>query len=142
MYSTIDKTLDHVLLLARHLGACEQRGAIVTILMELGMPTKNIGFEFAIYAIMLQHKDPTRSLTNDIYAEISLHYRQNSEQQVEQAIMNAIKMAWRHGSKTAWEWYFSYDGKQLSNKPSNSDFISRLAYILDVWQECGRGGSR
>ncbi len=142
MHSTIDKTLHHVLFLARHMGNCEQRGVVVTMLMELGVPTKNVGFEFIKYAIILQRNDPTRSLMNDIYAEICLHYKQSSEEQVEQAIMNAIKMAWRHGSKEAWDWYFSYDGRSAENKPSNSDFISRIAYILELWQECGKGGAQ
>ena len=141
MHSTIDKTIEHVLFLARHVGKCDLRGAVIVILMEIGIPTKNVGFEFMRQAILLQYEDPTRSLTNDIYAELCLHYRQNSEEQIEQAIMNAIKMAWRHGSKEAWDWYFSYDGKPVANKPSNSDFISRIAYILEIWQECKKGGA-
>lgn len=142
MQSTIDKTLDHVLFLARHLGNCDLRGAVIVILMELGIPTKNIGFEFTKYAILLQSGDPTRSLRNDIYAEICLRYRQSSEEQVEQAIMNAIKMAWRHGSEEAWDWFFSYNGKRVTDKPSNSDFISRIACILELWQECKKGGQQ
>lgn len=136
MESTIEKTLCHVLLLARHLDKCNPRGAAVVMLMELGVPTKLVGFEFLKKAIELQRKDPTRVLAKDIYTEIALHYRQNSEDQVEQAIRDAIKASWRHGSREAWEWYFSYAGKPVSNKPTNSEFISRLAYILEIWQEC------
>ena len=139
MRSTIDKTLEHIMFLSRHLDQCDIRGAIIVILMEIKMPTNQVGFEFLKYAIHLQKLDPTRSLTNDIYAEICLRYRQNSEKQVEQAIMNAIKMAWRHGSKEAWDWYFSYDGKSAC-KPSNSEFISRIAYLLELWQQCRKGG--
>lgn len=138
MESTIERTLYHILLLARHLDRCNLRGAIVVALMELGVPTKCVGFEFLKKAIELQRKDPTRTLAKDIYLEISLHYRQNSEEVVEQAIREAIRMAWRHGSREAWEWYFSYAGKPVSNKPTSSEFISRLAYILEIWQECNR----
>ena len=136
MESTIERTLCHILLLARHLDHYNLRGAIIVALMELGVPTKYIGFEFLTKAIELQRKDPTRALAKDIYLEISLCYRQNSEEIVEQAIRDAIKMAWRHGSKKAWEWYFSYDGRGVLNKPTNSEFISRIAYILEIWQEC------
>lgn len=141
MRSTIEKTLDHVLFLSRHLDECDLQGAIIAILMEIGIPTKNVGFEFTKYAIYLQNSNPTRSLTNDIYAEIYLHYRQTSEEQVEQAIRNAIKMAWQHGSKEAWDWFFSYNGKSVKSKPSNSEFISRIAYILELWQQCRKGGA-
>lgn len=136
MESTIEKTLNHVLLLARHLEKCNPRGAAVVMLMELGVPTKLVGFEFLKRAIELQRKDPTRVLAKDIYMEIALHYRQSSDDQVEQAIREAVKASWRHGSREAWEWYFSYAGKPVVNKPTNSEFISRLAYILEIWQEC------
>lgn len=135
MESTIGKTLYHVRSLVRHLDKCNPRGVVVVMLMELGMPTKLVGFEFLKRAIKLQRKDPTRVLAKDIYMELALHYRQNSEFQVEQAIREAIKASWRHGSREAWDWYFSYDGKPVTNKPTNSEFITRLAYILEIWQE-------
>ncbi len=136
MESTIERTLYHILLLAQHLENCNLRGAIIVVLMELGVPTKCVGFEFLKKAIELQRKDPTRILAKDIYLEISLHYKQSSEELVEQAIREAIKMAWRRGSRKAWEWYFSYDGRAVSNRPTNSEFISRIAYILEIWQGC------
>lgn len=135
MESTIERTLHHVLLLARHLDSCNLRGVIVVVLMELGVPTKCVGFEFLKKAIQLQHRDPTRTLAKDIYLEISLQYKQNSEEVVDQAIREAVKIAWRHGSRQAWDWYFSYGGHSASNKPTNSEFISRIAYILEIWQE-------
>ena len=136
MESTIERTLCHIVLLSKHLDHYNLRGAIIVVLMELGVPTKCVGFEFLKKAIELQRKDPTRALAKDIYLEISLHYKQSSEELVEQAIRDAIKMAWRHGSRKAWDWYFSYDERPVTNKPSNSEFISRIAYILEIWQEC------
>lgn len=136
MESTIERTLCHIQLLARHLDHYNLRAGIVVVLMELGVPTKYIGFEFLKKAIELQYKDPTRSLAKDIYLEISLHYKQNSEELVEQSIREAIKTAWRHGSRQAWDWYFSYGDQPATNKPTNSEFISRIAYILEIWQEC------
>lgn len=136
MESTIEKTLCHIHLLARHLDHYNLRAGIVVVLMELGIPTKCVGFEFLKKAIELQYEDPTRALTKDIYLEITLHYKQNSEEQVEHAIREAIKMAWRRGSRQAWDWYFSYEDRPVVNKPTNSEFISRIAYILEIWQEC------
>lgn len=136
MDSTIERTLSHIMLLARHLDRCNLRGAIIVVLMELGVPTKCVGFEFLKSVIELQYEDPTRALAKDIYLEISLHYKQNSEELVEQAIREAIRMAWRRGSRRAWDWYFSYDGRSVLNKPTNGEFISRIAYILEIWQEC------
>lgn len=136
MESTIERTLSHILLLMQHLDRYNLRGAVIVILMELGVPTKCNGFEFLTKAIELKRQDPGRVLAKDIYMEIALHYKQSSEEVVEQAIRDVIKMAWRRGSRRAWEWYFSYDGRAVSNKPTNGEFISRIAYILEIWQEC------
>lgn len=102
------------------------------------MPTKCVGFEFLTKAIELQRMNPTRVLAKDIYAEIALHYRQSSEVVVEQAIRDAIKLAWRQGARCAWEWYFSYGDGKVHRRPTNSEFISRMAYILEMWQEFNR----
>lgn len=134
MNSTINKTLEHTFLLARHLNKRNLRGAVIVFLMELGASTKQIGFELLLYAILLQNKNPTRALSCDIYQEIKLHYGLMSEEQVEQAIREVIKAAWINGSREAWDWYFSYADKPVTAKPTNSEFISQLAYILELWQ--------
>lgn len=140
MESTISETLLHVLLLARHLEKCDLRGATIVVLMELGVPTKSVGFEFLKRAILLQFEDPTRALAKDIYLEIALRCKLNSEEQVDQAIRDAIRIAWEGGSKTAWCWYFSYDGREPRRKPTNGEFISRISYILELWQACNKKG--
>ena len=96
MESTIDKTLRHIIFLARHLKKWDLRSAIIVILMELGVPTKCVGFELLMHCILLQNEDGTRALTNDIYLETTLRYKQNSEKQVEQAIRDVIKTAWHN----------------------------------------------
>lgn len=133
MVSTIDETLEHVLLLARHLRKCDVSGVIIVMLMELGVPTKCIGFEFLKRAILLVYQDPTRALSKDIYQEITVLYSQNSEEQVDQAIREVIGKAWKTGSDDAWGWYFAYNGQKRPKKPTNAEFITRLARILELW---------
>lgn len=139
MESTIERTLAHVLLLVRHLEYCNLPGFVLVVLMELGLPTKCLGFECLKAAIRLQNENPTRSLTKDIYAEIAKRIGNCTEEQVDQAIREVIKMAWKYGSQNAWDWYFSYDGKPVMKRPTNSEFISRVAYIMELWQEWGKG---
>lgn len=139
MTSTIDKTLEHVLLLARHAGSCTLSAKVIVIMMELRVPTKCVGFEFLKRAILLQYKDPTRALSGDIYQEIALHYRQTSEDQVDQAIREAVEKAWRKGSREALDWYFSYDGRSQAKKPTNSEVISKIACVVELWQGCCNG---
>ena len=136
MVSTIERTLGHIQLLARHLDPYNLSGGIVVVLLELGVPTKPAGFEFLKKAIELQYEDPTRALSKDIYLEISSYYPHYSEWSIERAIRQVIKTAWLYGSPQAWDWYFSYDDQPIVNKPTNSEFISRIAYVLEIWQEC------
>lgn len=136
MESTIEITLHHILLLVRHLEHCNLPGFVLVVLMELGVPTKCLGFECLKAAIRLQNENPTRTLAKDIYAEIAQMIGNCSEEQVDQAIREVIKMAWKYGSQRAWDWYFSYDGKPVLKRPTNSEFISRVAYIMELWQEC------
>ena len=136
MESTIEKTLCHIQLLSRHLEPYNFRAGTVVILMELGVPTRCAGFEFLKKAIELEYEDPTRALCKDMYLEIASCYQQCSGWAVERGIRQAIKRAWMNGSQQAWNWYFSYNGQAVANKPTNSEFISRIAYILKIWQEC------
>lgn len=138
MQSTIHETLDHVLLLARHLNKCDISCAATVVLMELGVPTKCIGFEYLKRAILMLHEDPTRSLSKDIYLKISLRCKTGSEEPIEQAIRDAISKAWKSGSLRAWNWYFAYDGQLQDGRPSNSEFISRIVRVLQLWQGCYR----
>ncbi len=70
MESTIERTLSHIHLLARHLDRYNLRAGIVVVLMELGIPTKCVGFEFLKKAIELQRKDPARILRLKIVVQI------------------------------------------------------------------------
>ena len=135
MVSTIEIMLSHIKLLSRHLDCYNLRGAIIVVLMELKIPTNSIGYEFLKRAIYLQYQNPIRSLSKDIYKEIADECGLSSEYVIEQAIREAIKSAWRQGSKTAWDWYFAYDGQSISRRPTNSAFISKIAYTLELWQE-------
>jgi hypothetical protein len=136
MGSTVIDMISHLALLRRHLEEGSPTGAIISLLIELGVPTNKLGFELLKYAIDLQSKNPTRALKNDIYLEIALHYQQNSESQVEQAIRDTIKKAWKDGKREAWEMYFSCGGSALKSKPPNREFISRMAYIVALLPNC------
>lgn len=135
MQSTISETLSHILFLARHLNGCSLQSVVTVMLMELGTPTKCVGFALIKEAVLLYLANPTRALSKDIYLEISQNYQQCSEEQVDQAIRDAIKIAWKSGDKAAWSWYFAYGGTVLQ-KPTNGEFISRLAYTLELWKGC------
>lgn len=135
MVSTIQILLDHLKLLSRHLDFYNIKGAIWVVLMELKIPTNCFGYELLQRAIYLHYQNPLRAFSKDIYKEIADDCGVSSEYAVEQAIREAIKLGWRNGSKKAWDWYFSYDGRSPTRKPSNSLFISQVSSALKLWQE-------
>ena len=142
MESAVAPLLDHVLFLARRSPLNAPRPSAIVMLMELGVPNHYMGHELVLQAIVLQHEDPTRGLRNDIYHEITLRCHLNSEEQVDQAIRQALKVAWKQGDRRLWECCFSCGRRVLLKRPSNSEFISRIAYIMELWQESRREEGR
>lgn len=142
MKSAAGLLLDHLLFLMQRPVPCSPRSKAYVMLMDVGVPDNYKGHEYVLQAIILQHVSPERGLKNDIYHEITLRYRLNSEEQVDQAIRQVLKVAWQQGDRHMWECYFSRGGRVLLKRPTNSEFISRFAYILELWQESRREEDR
>ena len=86
MKSAAGLLLDHLLFLMQRPVPCSPRSKAYVMLMDVGVPDNYKGHEYVLQAIILQHASPERGLKNDIYHEITLRYRLNSEEQVDQAI--------------------------------------------------------
>lgn len=137
MGNTIGGTLRHAHFLARHLNKCELQYAVVAVLLELGIPTKRIGFDYLKNAIMLLFEDPAKMMTKGIYPAVSdLYDPEIGEFQIEQAIRSAITEAWKDRDEDVWSYYFPLDKNGNVKKPTNSEFISRIARFMELWQGC------
>lgn len=133
----VEDTLKHVLFLAQHLNRHSPKCIVVAILMELNVATKSAGFEYLKRAILLFYQNPTKMVTKEIYAEVAMSCTgQNSSAQVEQAIRRAIKEAWKNSDREAFIRYFSCDANGIVKKPTNAEFISRIARVLELWEGC------
>lgn len=133
----IEDTLKHVLFLARLLKNCSPQCVVVSILMELNIPTKNAGFEYLKRAILLFHENPTLMITKDIYQKIGESCAEAvSIAQVEQSIRQVISAAWKNKDQSAFIRYFSCGANGIVKKPTNAEFISRIARILELWEGC------
>lgn len=133
MRGITDETLHHIRFLARLFGRDNVRYVIVVLLLELGVPTNYDGFEYIIKAVTVYFRDPSVMIVKGLYPVIA----ESNEKlvdgpQVESAIRTAIKAAWKDRSNTAWDRYFHESMK----KPSNTEFISRVARILELWEGC------
>lgn len=85
-------------------------------------------------AVCSFYSDPEQSFTKELYVNVG-HILELDWQLVEKQIRYAIAMAWRSRSSRIWRAYFPY-----GRKPSNAEFITRVAEILQIWQDSVRTG--
>lgn len=137
MTSAIEKTLEHVKFIARHLNHCDYSTVVILALMELGIAPKNDGYVFLKKAVAMYYEDPMRHLKDDIYAKISVELDGTEDSdRIEQAIRRAIAEAWKARDDEVWSMLFPRAEDGSIEKPSNRDFISRVAWFVELWQGC------
>lgn len=107
----------------------EPRSRISEMLMELGIPTRLKGFACLEEAVALMAQDFTQSVTKELYPAVGQLFG-TSGAQVERAIRNAIEIGWKQHDGAAWKHYFGIRPNGTVPKPTNSEFISRLAHEL------------
>lgn len=130
---TIDETLKHIDFLAKLFGRNNVRYVIVVLLLELGIPTNYDGFDYLIQAITIYHTDPSQMIMKGLYPAVAKTSQKNVDgQHVESSIRTAIKIAWKYHDDIAWKRYFS----ETSRKPSNTEFVSKIARVLELWEGC------
>lgn len=137
MEEIIEETVRHIYFLARHLAGCECRHVVAVFLMELGVSTRGVGYEYLKQAILLQHEDPTQLYTKHIYPEIAKRHGPHANKcQVERAIGLQIMRSWQNRNNKIWARYFPPDENGQVAKPSNGEFISTMVQLLILWEGC------
>lgn len=137
MKNTIEDTLRHVQFLNRHLNTCDLQCMVVVILLELGISTKRIGFDYMKKGILLMYDDPALMITKGVYPVIGKSYRPPAGSlQVEYSIRSALSDAWQQRNSRVWGYYFPDSTEGEPKKPTNAEFISRIARVLELWQCC------
>ena len=66
------------------------------------------------------------SVTKLLYPTIAKRFK-TSSQKVERAIRNAIEVSWTRGNVETFEKLFGYSIEQGKNRPTNSEYIARIA---------------
>ena len=99
------------------------------LLMELGISTKLKGFAYAREAILTVCRDFSQSITKELYPAVA-EALGVSATQVERSIRNAIEVAWKKRNKSVWSRYFNNQTGENPAKPTNAQFITRLAHCI------------
>lgn len=107
---------------------CELERYITEIMLDIGVPAHLRGYHYLRAAILISGKDMevVSSVTNLLYPTIAKRFK-TTDQKVERAIRNAIEVSWQRGNAETFERMFGYSVQTGRNRPTNSEYIARIA---------------
>lgn len=133
----MEETLEHIKFLARYWGRAGLQYMVITLLLELSVPTGCDGFDYLKESIILYYEDPMQTITKGLYPAVADQYDCFVDgTQIESSIRNAIRKAWKNRNENNWRRYFPPNIYGEIPKPSNTEFISRIARVLELWKGC------
>lgn len=112
----------------------DHRTHVSNLLISLGIPTKLRGYAYLREAVLLMAKKPDQSITKELYPAVAALCGCQSTH-VERSIRNAIETAWMHRDDRLWQLHFLPAPDGVIPRPSNAEFISRLADTLRLNQD-------
>lgn len=110
------------------------RATVSNVLLALRIPTKLRGYVCAREAILYLMRSPGMSVTKELYPAVAA-LCDGTPAQVERAIRGAIQAGWTQGTGEAWEQFFTRRADGTIHRPSNAEFLSRIADFLSVEQD-------
>lgn len=136
MKVAVNDAIRYVLKSMRHIRKGDIPSAILVCLVELGFTPQSDGFGYLRKAIYRKCMDADQRFS-EMYVCIGQMYTPPvSSFQVEQAIRSAIAGAWEQRDPEIWGFFFPKNREGNQKKPSNGEFISRLACMLELWCTC------
>lgn len=101
---------------------------VTDILRRLGVPADTKGRHYLKDAIVMacEDFDNPSCVTKSIYAKLADRY-DTTASIVERAIRHTIEVAWGRGDINAFNEYFGYMTGMPKYRPTNSEFILRIA---------------
>lgn len=105
----------------------DPRTQISNVLISLGIPTKLHGYSYLREAILLMSRDMSQSITKELYPAVAKICNVSNSKLVERSIRSCIGTSWLHRDEQIWRLYFAPDSSGQIPKPTNGDFICRLA---------------
>lgn len=137
--TSANDALKYVALLSRHLNKNDVWSVVSLILLDLGFLINHDGTKYLRKAILLYMQYPERTLMKVIYADVGRSYAPRVKvKSVEHAMRYAMDEAWKcNGERWSALFPVGEDGKV--KHPTNSEFIARIACLIEVWQACKEG---
>ena len=115
----------------------DPRSVVAAQLLELGIPCKLNGYDYLMEAVPYLSQHPGSSITKELYPAVAALCHSKAAH-VERSIRNAIQSGWDHREESVWRQYFLSGGSDPLSRPTNAEFISRLANQLPFSPELSK----
>lgn len=126
--NSVDDLIEHLDLLARNFSDYDEIYIVKLFLLEAGIPTRGNGFDYINEAVILWYSESMRRVSKEIYPAVAKNHRPYATiAQVEKTIGRAIERAWKKRDEM-WDVFFTEP-----QRPTNTQFISRMAKVLEMW---------
>lgn len=132
----MDELLTHLVFLARHLRGLDKRHIVEIFLMEIGTSTNANGFNYLVDSILIYGSAFDPLISKDVYPDVAKRHTGSNAARIEQAVRRTIIQTWRERTDK-WTMYFANE-----RRPANGEFISRLAKMLELWEDCCKALTR
>ena len=112
--------------------------AVRAALLDLGVPDKLTGHSKLITAVTMVVKEPEllNALVKGLYTEVALAH-DTTPSRVERGIRHAIEVSWERVDMRTMQTYFGNTVSPLKDKPTNGEFIARVATVVRKRMEGG-----
>ena len=131
MNDHINRTLQYVQFLGRRFGKDDIKSVILLILIDLRIPSGRDGSYYLRRLIERNCLDPSMNCMKDLYQAVAPGVSYSS---MEQLLRGVISSGWNNGSAEKWNLYFPADENGKRRKPSNAQFVTEIARIVELWQ--------
>ncbi|MBQ8527190.1 MAG: sporulation initiation factor Spo0A C-terminal domain-containing protein [Lachnospiraceae bacterium] len=113
-----------------------RRNYITKLMLELGVPAHLKGYHYIRTAVLMvaDNMELVSSVTKLLYPDVAKQY-DTTGQKVERAIRNAIEVSWQRGNMAAMERIFGFSASSGKGRPTNSEYIARLADEIQLFYE-------
>ena len=104
---------------------------ITTVLLDLGVPCHIKGYNYLITAIgtVVETPDLINAVTSVLYPFVASTHNTTASR-VERAIRHAIECGWDRADLDVLQHYFGNTVSISKGKPTNSEFIARVANVV------------
>lgn len=98
----------------------------------LNIPSHRDGYRQLLVAVPLFAKNPMQFMTKELYPQVAKICGSRDGRAVEHSIRKVIASAWKCRDNAVWRKYFPPGPRGSIPCPSNKEFISRLAELLNA----------